>query len=76
VINKCDWRRDCATGERGNASRQMAQPTPLLDEKQWLDGRTLALEEEVEGLRATTAELEAALEGKAVGQRRVTCRTV
>jgi hypothetical protein len=75
--------------ERENASRQMAESTPLLDEKQWLDGRTLALEGEIEGLRAPTAEIEAALEGKAEvtiaapeddseakGQRRVTCRRV
>jgi hypothetical protein len=27
-----------AGGGIGNASRQMAESTPLLDEKQWLDG--------------------------------------
>jgi hypothetical protein len=54
----------------------MAQSTPLSDEKQWLDGRILAVGEETEGLRAPTAELEAALEGKAGAQRRVTCRRV
>jgi hypothetical protein len=43
----------------------MAESTSLLDEKQWLDGRTLALEGEIKGLRAPTEELEAALEGKA-----------
>jgi hypothetical protein len=47
-------------------------------------GRTLALEGEIKGLRAQTAELEAALEGKADafkevdseadGQRRTRCR--
>jgi hypothetical protein len=25
VVDKRDWRRYCATGERGNASRQMAE---------------------------------------------------
>jgi hypothetical protein len=35
-----------------------------------------ALEGEIKGLKALTAELEAALVGKAGGQRRVTCRTV
>jgi hypothetical protein len=34
VANKRDWRRDCATGERGKASRQMAESTSLLDEEQ------------------------------------------
>jgi hypothetical protein len=52
---------DTAGGGIGNASRQMAESTPLLDEKQWLDGHTLALEGEIEGLKAPTAELEAAL---------------
>jgi hypothetical protein len=42
----------------------MAESTPLLDEKQWLDARTLAFEGETEGLRAPTAELEAAQELK------------
>jgi hypothetical protein len=71
---KRDWGRDCTTGGRGNASRRMAESTPLLDEKQWLDGRTLALEGEIEGLRAPTVGLETALGGKAGGQRRATCR--
>jgi hypothetical protein len=66
----------------------MTQSTPLLDEKKWLDGRTLALEGETEGLRAPATGLEGALEGKAgattaapeekdieaEGQRRVTRR--
>jgi hypothetical protein len=43
----------------------MAESTPLLDEKQWLDGRTLTFEGETEGLRAPTAELEATLELRA-----------
>jgi hypothetical protein len=43
----------------------MAESTPLLDKKQWLDGRILTLEKEMEGLRAPKAKLEAALEGKA-----------
>jgi hypothetical protein len=51
VADKRDWRRDCATGGRGNANRQMAESTPLLDEKQWLDGCTLSLEGEIEGQR-------------------------
>jgi hypothetical protein len=76
VVGKRDWTMDYATGERGNASRQMAESIPLLDEKQWPDGRTLALEGEIKGLRVPTAELEAALERKTGGQRRVTCRTV
>jgi hypothetical protein len=54
----------------------MAESTLLSDEEQWLDGRTLALERDINGLRASTADLEAALEGKAGGQRRVTCRRV
>jgi hypothetical protein len=46
VVYKPDWKRDCATGGRGNASRQMAGSKPLL-EKQWLDGRTLSLEGDI-----------------------------
>jgi hypothetical protein len=76
VVGKRDWTRDYATAERSNASRKMAESIPLLDEKQWPDGRTLALEGEIKGLRVPTAELEAALERKTGGQRRVTCRTV
>jgi hypothetical protein len=34
MAGKRNWRRDCATAGRGNASRQMAESTPLLDEKQ------------------------------------------
>jgi hypothetical protein len=45
----------------------MADSTLLLDEKQWLGGRTLALEGEIEELRAPTVELQAALEEKAGG---------
>jgi hypothetical protein len=88
VSDKGNWRRDRTTEGRGNARRQMAVSTPQLDEKQWLDGRTLALEGDIVGLRAPTAELEAALEGKVEAaaavpdeedseseiQRRVTCR--
>jgi hypothetical protein len=68
----------------------MAESTTLLDEKHWLDGRTLALEGEIKGLRIPRAELEAALErkggvttaapeeedSKEEDQRRVTCRRV
>jgi hypothetical protein len=43
VVDKRDWRRDCATGGRGNVSRLMAESTPtsarntlLLDEKRRL----------------------------------------
>jgi FKBP-type peptidyl-prolyl cis-trans isomerase 2 len=36
----------------------MAESTLLLDENQWLDGRTLALEGEIKGVREPTAELE------------------
>jgi hypothetical protein len=83
VADKRDW-RGCATGGRGNVRRQMAESTPtsprvapLLDGKQWLDGRVLAFEKEIEELRAPPmAELEAALEGKMEVQRRVTCRRV
>jgi hypothetical protein len=31
MVDKRDWRRDCATGGRRNVSRQMADSTPLLD---------------------------------------------
>jgi hypothetical protein len=41
----------------------MAESTPLLDEKQWLDGRTLALKGEIEGLRAPTVGLETGRKG-------------
>jgi hypothetical protein len=76
VVDKRNSRRDCATGERCYASRQTAESTPLLDEKQWLDRHISDLGEETEDLRAPTAELEAALEGRAGCQLRVTCRTV
>jgi hypothetical protein len=41
----------------GEATRvgNMAESTLLLDEKQWLGGRNLALEGEIEELRAPTA---------------------
>jgi len=62
----------------------------LLDEKRRLEGRILALEKEIEELRAPMAELEAALEremkattaapeeedSEAEGQRRASCRRV
>jgi len=28
VLNKCDWRRDCAAGGRDNASKQVVTSTP------------------------------------------------
>jgi hypothetical protein len=65
-----------ATGGKGNASRQMAELTPLLGVKQWLDGCTLAFEGDIEGLRAPALELETALGGKAGGQLCVTYRRV
>jgi hypothetical protein len=53
----CYWRQS-------NARRQLAESTPkstcvapLLDEKQWLNGRILALEKGIEGLRAPVTEL-------------------
>jgi hypothetical protein len=49
MADKRYWRRDCATGGRGNGNRHMAESTPRLDEKQCLDGLTLALEREIEG---------------------------
>jgi hypothetical protein len=56
----------------------MAESTTLLYEKHWLDGRTLALEGEIKGLRIPRAELEAALERKGKSlmqhQRRRTAR--
>jgi hypothetical protein len=61
VANKRDWRRDCATGGRGNASRHMAESIPLLGENQWLDGCILAFEGDIEVLRAPTVKLETTL---------------
>jgi hypothetical protein len=57
--------RGNATAGKGNASRHMAESTPLSDEKQWLDWRMLDLRKEIEELRAPKVELEAALRGMA-----------
>jgi hypothetical protein len=62
VADKRDWRSNCATGGRGNARRQIVNSTPLSDEEQWLDGRTLAIEGEIERLRVPTVELETAVQ--------------
>jgi hypothetical protein len=37
AVDKRVWKRDYATEGRDNASRQVAESTPLLDKKQWLD---------------------------------------
>jgi hypothetical protein len=53
AFDKRDWRRDCATGGRGNARRQMAMSTPTSpcvvhqpDEKRRLEGCNAALEKQ------------------------------
>jgi predicted aspartyl protease len=68
VVGKCDWRKDCATGGRGEARRQMAESarssprlTHLSDEKQRPDAYDATLEKQIEELKAKMAELEAAL---------------
>jgi hypothetical protein len=72
TVDRSDWRRDCATGWRSEARRQMAESArtpPCLthqsDEKQRLDACEAALERQNEELKAKVAELEAALERKA-----------
>jgi hypothetical protein len=72
AVDKSDWRRDCATGGRSEARRQMAESArtpPCLthqsDEKQRLDACEAALERQNEELKARVAELESALERKA-----------
>jgi hypothetical protein len=72
TIDKSNWSRDCATGGRSEASRQMAESartppcrTHQFDEKQRLDACVAALERQNEELKAKVAELEAALERKA-----------
>jgi hypothetical protein len=61
------WRRDCATGGRSEARRQMAKSarTPPVfthqsDEKQRLDACEAALERQIKELKTQVAELEAA----------------
>jgi hypothetical protein len=71
-IGKSNWRRDCATGRRSEARRQMAESartppccTHQSDEKQRLDACVAAWERQIEELKAKVAELEAAPERKA-----------
>jgi predicted RNase H-like nuclease (RuvC/YqgF family) len=72
TVDRSDWRRECATGGRSEARRQMtesARTPPCLthqsDEKQRLDACVAALERQNEELKAKVAELEAVLERKA-----------
>jgi predicted RNase H-like nuclease (RuvC/YqgF family) len=72
IVDKRNWRRDCATRGRDEARRQMAKSactpprlTHQSDEKQRFDACELTLEEQIEELKAKMAELEAALEEKA-----------
>jgi hypothetical protein len=65
------WRRNCETGGRSEARRQMAKSarTPPVfthqsDEKQRLDACEAALERQIKELKTQVAELEAALERK------------
>jgi hypothetical protein len=71
TVDRSDWRRDCATGRRSEAKRQMPEsaPTPPYlthqsDEKGRLETYVVALEGQIEGQKARLAELEAALERK------------
>jgi hypothetical protein len=72
TVVRSDWRRDCATGRRSEAKRQMAESAltpPYLthqsDEKGRLETYVVALEGQIEGQKARLEELEAALERKA-----------
>jgi hypothetical protein len=72
TVDKSDWRRDCATGGRSEARRQIAESarippciTHQSDEKQRLDACEAASEKQIKELKAKVAELEAALEEKA-----------
>jgi hypothetical protein len=72
TVDRSDWRRECATGGRSEARRQMAESarapsclTRRFDEKQRLDACVAALGWQDEELKAKVAELEAALERRA-----------
>jgi hypothetical protein len=62
TVDKSDWRRDCATGGRSEARRQMAESArtpPCLthrsEEKQRLDACEAVLEKQIEELKAKMA---------------------
>jgi hypothetical protein len=66
VVVKRYWRRDCAAGERDNASRQVATSTPTSPRVAllWLEARNATLEKQIKEVKAKMTELEAALERK------------
>jgi hypothetical protein len=72
TVGRSDWRRNCASGGRSEARRQMAvsaRTPPCLthqsEEKQRLDSCEAAWERQIDELKAKVAELESALERKA-----------